>query len=316
MDLDAGLGIASAAGARAELEQAIADLHGVIVGDRATVLEAADLLQGRGGGRWPPRRRGIRRAMREAGIVAREKSGQHALGVGERADLVEAEYRDQAILESPKEAFDASLGLGRMGADPANAEFRQRPANLSGVALATELLRERERRAGRDAEDAVAIGVDGAGEAIAAKELAQEEEVPVRILLEPEDGPEHAPGSVVDRGQEDEARAAVFKPRVVATVQLDEQPSLGHPLAPAAMARWTPGVGAADAGGAEEPLHRPTRQMQALALDEHLRQVMIVEASISRAGEGEDPGSDRLGEAAGRGPATVTMGESREAPLA
>jgi len=47
-----------------------------------------------------------------------------------------------------------------------------------------------------------------------------------------------------------------------------------------------------------------------------LGEVVILHARIGGAGQREDPGPDLLSEASGRGPATVPMGEGREALLA
>src|SRR3989442_15568513 len=69
--------------------------------------------------------------------------------------------------------------------DRANPQFLESPAHLTEGALTAELFGERERRALPHLEDAVAIGVDGAREAVATEELAEEEEVAVRVFLAP-----------------------------------------------------------------------------------------------------------------------------------
>src|SRR5574340_85351 len=203
-----------------------------------------------------------------------------------------------------------------MRRDPANPQFLEGTAHLTEVALPAELFGERERRTRPHLEDAVAIGVDGAREAVATEELAEEEEVAVRVFLAPKDSAEHASGGIVERGQEDKARAAVLEPRVMTAVHLDEEAGLGHPFAAPTMAGWTAGARAPDASGAQEPLHRSPRQTQALMLDEQLGEVVIIEARVTGAGQGEDPGADGLREAPGRGPAAVPMCESGEAVLA
>ena len=110
-DLDAGLSIAATAGAGAELKPPIADLHRVVVGDGARVLEAADAVQDLQR-RWgAPRGRGIGGAMGEPRIVAGEKSREHALGIGKGPGLRQTEFGDEAILKGAKEAFDATFGL-------------------------------------------------------------------------------------------------------------------------------------------------------------------------------------------------------------
>ncbi len=110
-DLDAGMSIAATAGAGVELKPPIADLHCVVVGDGARVLEAADAVQDLQRRRGAPRGRGIGGAMGEPCIVAGEKSREHALGIGKGPGLRQAEFGDEAILKGAKEAFDATFGL-------------------------------------------------------------------------------------------------------------------------------------------------------------------------------------------------------------
>ncbi len=203
-----------------------------------------------------------------------------------------------------------------MRRDRANPQFLESPAHLTEVALTAELFGERERRALPHLEDAVAIGVDGAREAVATEELAEEEEVAVRVFLAPKDSAEHVSGRIVERGQEDQARAAVLEPGVMAAIHLDEKAGLGHPFPAPTMAGWAASARAPDASGAQEPLHRAPRQAQALVLDEQLGEVVIIEAGVTGAGQGEDPGADSLREAPGRGMATVTVRESCKTVLA
>ncbi len=56
-----------------------------------------------------PRRLGVRGGLSEARIVAREKPIEHALGLGERARLSEAEFDDEPILKGAKETLDAAF---------------------------------------------------------------------------------------------------------------------------------------------------------------------------------------------------------------
>ena len=290
--------------------QPITHLYRVVVGDGPSVLEAADRLQRRRVRAGLPGGTRIHRAAREAGIVAREKPSHHALRVEERARVGQSEFRDEAVLEGAKEPFNAAFGLGRVSCYPPNAEFCQSAANLRGVALALELLRERGLR--RRAKDAVAIRVDRPRDAIAAQHLAEEQEVPVRVLFEPEDGPEHTSGRIVNGGEEDQAWSALLQPRTTASIHLDEA-GLRHPLATSPVARWASGPRTPEAGRPEQALDRPAREAQAVASHEHLRQVMIVEARIRRAGEREHPVADSLREASRGGLTAVPMDERREA---
>jgi hypothetical protein len=103
---------------------------------------------------------------------------------------------------------------------------------------------------------------------------------------------------------------------VVAAIHLDEEAGLRHALAATAMAGRPAGAWAADPGGAEEPLHRPRRQAEALAFGEQLGEVMVIHAGVAGACQREDSSPDRLCDAAGRGPAAVAMGEGRKTLLA
>jgi hypothetical protein len=210
----------------------------------------------------------MRGRLREAGVVAGEKAVKDALGVLERPRLGEAQFDDEAILKGAKEAFDPALRLGRMGADPADAEFLECATDLGGLGPALELLGQAERGAGVAVEDPMPIGVGGPREAIAPDEVAQEEEVAVGILLEAEDSGQDAAGGIINGGQQHEPRATILQPGVLAAIHLDEEAGLRHALAATAMAGRPAGAWATDPGGAEEPLHRPTRQAEALAFGE------------------------------------------------
>lgn len=294
VDIDAGSGIAASARPGPELEEAAVDLHGVVVLDGALVLEGADAVevpQDRG---RPPGGLGVRRGVSEAGIVAWEKAVEHALGLRERACLGEAELADQAILEGAKEPLDPPLGLRGVSTDPADTEFLEGAPDLGGRGPALELLRQCQRGAGIAVEDPVEVSVRRTGEAIAADELAEEQEVAVGVLLQAEDAAEDLARGVIDGGVEHEARPAIFEPGVVAAVHLEKETGLGHAFPAAAMAGWAAGAGAADPSGAEEPMHSPTRYTQALALLEQLGEVVVVHSRIGGAGQGEDSGPDRL----------------------
>jgi hypothetical protein len=65
----------------------------------------------------------------------------------------------------------------------------------------------------------------------------QDRQVRPAIFDRGERGGDDRPGRVVDRADEGQARASALEPVVGAAVDLDEQTRLGHPLAPAAVAR-------------------------------------------------------------------------------
>jgi hypothetical protein len=316
VDVDARAGVTASAWAGEELEEAPIERHCVIVLDGALVFEGANAVEVRARRRRLPRRLGVRGGLGEAGIVARKKSVEHALGLGERAGLGEAEFDHQAVLEGTEEALDAPFGLGRMGPDPADAELTEGPADLGLAGDAAELLLQGEREAGIRAKDAMAIGVDRAGEAIASGEAAEEEEVAVGILLRAEDAVEDLAGRIIDRAVQDEAGAPVLEPGVVAAVHLDQEARLWHALSPAAMPGWAPLTGAADTGRAEAPLDGGAREMEILAFRQELGEMAIVTPRVGGAGKGQEAGLERFGETARAGPPPVPMGESGEAASA
>ena len=103
MDFDAAMGIAASLGPGADLEQALAQLHGIIIGHGPRILETADLLQRVQGWGGTPRGGGRDGVARKAGIVAGEKPGQDAGGFRQCARLGQTQFDDQAILEGPEE---------------------------------------------------------------------------------------------------------------------------------------------------------------------------------------------------------------------
>ncbi len=314
VDIDARSRVAAPSGAGVDLEEGPVELHRVVVRDGAPVLEAADAREID----WRRSPRGLRRGrgVGEARIVARPEAVKDALGLDECARLREAEFHDEAILKGAKEPFHASLALGRRGRDPANPEVLERPADLGRGDLALELLREALWRPRITMKDAVPIGVGGGRQAIAADELAQQQEIAVGVLLGAKDAGQDFPCGIVDGREEHEARAALLEPGMVTAVHLDEEPRLGHALAPTAMLGGAPGTGAPDARLAQQALHGGPGEDEALVVPEELGEVMIVGAGVAGAGQGEDLRPEGLGEAARGSPSAVAMGERRRAVVA
>jgi hypothetical protein len=122
VDVDAGAGVAAPIRARVELDEPAGELDGVVMADRARILEAADAVEHWARRRGAPRGRGVRGGLREARIVAREESVEHALRLLLRAGLRQAQFHHEPILERAKEAFNPPLRLGRPGPDPADAQ--------------------------------------------------------------------------------------------------------------------------------------------------------------------------------------------------
>lgn len=150
---------------------------------------------------------------------------------------------------------------------------------------AAELVIEGERRVRIRAKDPMAIRVDRGREAVAADELAEEEKIAVGVFLQAKHPAQDTAGGIIDGGEEDEPGAAVLEPRVVAAIELDEETRLGHALAAAPMPGGPAGAGTADAGGAQESLHRTAREPEPLAFGEQFGEV--VDHSRQRSGSGQ-----------------------------
>jgi hypothetical protein len=313
VDGDAGSGITPAAGAGPELEQATVEGKGVVVPDGPLVLEATNAFELVGGRRRPPGRLGLRGRVGEARIKAREKPVEHALRLGERAGLGEAEFGDEPILEGAKEAFDPAFPFRRGGGDPADAELLEGPADLRGFDSPLQLLGQGERRAGIAVKDPMPVGIGGRGDAIAADEAAQQAKIAMCVFLRAKDTREDFAGGIIDGGVEDEPGSAVLEPGMVTAVHLDEQASLGHALAAAAMPGWPARAGTTDASPAQQSLHGFPGHTDPLALCEQFGELMIVHAGVAAPREGEDTGADIRGEQTRGGSPAIAVGESGRA---
>jgi len=184
-----------------------------------------------------------------------------------------------------------------------------RAADLGGFRSPLELLRDRQGRAGIAVENTVTISVDGRRDAIALDQLAEEQQITLRVLLFAKDPAEEFACGIIDRGEEDEARPAVLQPRVVTTVHLNEQAGLGHPFAAAAMARRAAGSWTPEARLAQQALDRGPRDGEGFPVPQELGELMVIDAGIGRAGQGHDPGPHDVGQAPGRLAATVAVGQ-------
>ncbi len=312
INIDPRFRIGPATGTRADLEEPPLDLDRVIGLHGAVVLEGADPLELWFRGRGAPGRTGMRGASGKARIVSREKVVEHALGLREGRGMGEAEFDDETILEGAEEALDTALGLGRLGGDPANEQVFQRAADLRGGGAALELVEQRQRRARIAVKDAMTIRVDGDGDAIAPDHPSQEQEVPMGVFVRAKDAAEDFASGIIDGGVEDQARPAGLQPGMVTRIQLDEQARLRHAVTTATMSWRPPGPGTADPGGAENAPDGGPREAQTVALLEQLRELVIVDAGISGAGQGDDAGPHSLGEPASGDAAAVAVGQPRD----
>jgi hypothetical protein len=96
---------------------------------------------------------------------------------------------------------------------------------------------------------------------------------------------------------EDELRAAAFQPGVMAAVKLEEHAFLRHALAAGAMARRTPGAGAAQSRGCEEAMDGGPGDVEAFLVGEQFGEVLMIDAGVRRADEAEHAITDPTGRA-------------------
>lgn len=154
MDLDTSAGVGAPSGVGEDLKMVRPEAHRVVVLDGPQVLEAADGVQVEVRRDRTKRRRPVCGRACEALIVARDVGGEEGVRAREVSDAGQAQFTDQSILEGAAGPLDASLGLGRRGGDPLDAQFGEGAADLSGSGLTAQLLLKRERRALRPLEDA------------------------------------------------------------------------------------------------------------------------------------------------------------------
>lgn len=307
VDFDPRFGQAAAVGD--DLEEMGAEGQGVIIGDGAEVLEAEHRIRIEALGPGPVDRLRVGGGLGEARIVAGDEATEESIGVRVGLDAGHAELGDKAILQGAEEALDPSLGLGTAGGDPADAQFVEDASDLRGSGATAELFFERPGLARRALEDAVTIGVAGEGQPRAEGDLPEDLEVRGGRLGLIEVRPQDLAGGVIDRGVEDELGATVFQPVVMAAVKLDEHAFLRHALAAGAMARGTPGAGAAQACGGEEAVDGGPGEMEVLPVGEELGEVLMVDARIRRADEAQEALAHPGGRAPRRGTSPVAVGQ-------
>jgi len=232
-----------------DLEQMRAEVDGVVVGDRAFISEAADVIKLVVGRHGAIGRLGIGRGLGEARIVAWEEASEDRVGLVEGAGAGTAEFAAKAVLEDAPEAFNAALRLrGRRG-NPADAQLLERAAKLRGrSAQAAELLGEGRERPSLTGENTVAVAIEGDGTAVSADQVPQDREVSDRVFRLPEESRRDLVRGVIDAPVKDESRAATLEPVMVTGVELYEKPFLRHAFPTAAMAGRSPRMRAGEAG--------------------------------------------------------------------
>src|SRR5689334_13632812 len=237
VDLHFGSGEAEAFRLGRNLERSAVPLHDVVVADAAFVHEAADAIEifwsGTPGGFC------CARSASEAAVVVGQEMAQHGIGANQIGSASQAEFAGEAILKSAPETFDAPLGLRRVRSDVGDAELRQGPAELSGLAFAGELFCERPVIVVAD-KDAVAIAVETKRHAIAPQQASEQAEIAASVFGEKELGGQNLAGGVVEKAKQREFGAAVFQPAVQAGVEQEHFAFAGTREAAQAMRRPAP----------------------------------------------------------------------------
>ncbi len=308
VDVHFGAGEAEAAGLLGDLEAAAFPLHDVVVADGAFMHEAADAREIF----WsrPPRSGGFTRLPGESAIVIGDELAQHGVGRVEVLSTSQAEFAAQAILQQAPEAFDAAFGLRAIGGDEGDAQLFQGAAELGGLALASELFFDRPGVVIAH-EDAAVIAVKSQGHAEAAQQLAQQAEIAERGFCGEELRGQDFPGGVVLHAEGGESRAAALEPIVRAAVQLHQfaEPRGTHTAL--TMSGSTTLSRRADAVVAQQTAQGFTAKGKALALDQLLAEMVVVEADVGGARQLHDALTDGFGQATGAGPAAVGVSQSR-----
>jgi hypothetical protein len=98
-------------------------------------------------------------------VIVDAEPGQYGVGLFQGAGVDQAEFADQAVLTGAPDAFDAALGLGRVGGNLLDAEFVESAFELGGGSFPGELFGE--GPVGIVAlEDRVAIAVEAERDAV------------------------------------------------------------------------------------------------------------------------------------------------------
>jgi hypothetical protein len=144
---------------------------------------------------------------------------------------------------------------------------------------------------------------------LAANRVAQDLEIAGDVLLVAERRAGQDAGRVVDRTDEGQPRPARLEPVVAAAVELQEEAGLGHPVTPAAMARWPAVPRARPAGCPQDPPDGRPAHDQAL-VGEEVDEVAVIGAGEPTAGQLKDPRPVRVAEPTGRWSAPIAVDEA------
>jgi len=120
-ELDAALSVGASVGPSGDLDPAVAESDGVVLGNDSSVLAGEVAFEIARSG--PPGRSGVTWGDGEAPVEFGDEGGQVVARVLERDRLVKAQQAYEAILERAPEALDASFGLRASGGDVSDPEF-------------------------------------------------------------------------------------------------------------------------------------------------------------------------------------------------
>ena len=144
----------------------------------------------------------------------------------------------------------------------------------------------------------------------------QEHQVAAGVLGSAEDSLGHGAGGVVHGDEQSQLGSPVLQPGVLAAIDLDQHPFLGHAPAPEPVLLGTAASGAAQAGPDQNAAHRGAAQVDALPLPQQFGEVGVVGACIAVAGQLHHGSGSRLGYGIVGPSAPVAMGQCSGAILA
>ncbi len=123
LDGDRSPGPAPTIGSPRQGEVAARPADRAVPTDPAPIVEAEDGVGAEVVGPRAPGRLGVGGGHGEPRVVPVEEAGQEGVGVLERGDPGQAQFRDEPILEGAPQPLDPTLGLGRVGPDPGDGRL-------------------------------------------------------------------------------------------------------------------------------------------------------------------------------------------------
>ncbi len=165
----------------------------------------------------PDRPLAVMAALRRLGkalVVVGDEGRHEGIGGFQGADPAQAQFLHQTVLQRQMGAFDPALGLAGVGADALDVRLVQRPPELGATAAIP-------CRRVVDAEHAGLVAVEGGRLAMPLQVGARRDKVAEDRLAVGEMDRHDAAGGVVDIDQRRAGRHPVFKPTMVAAVNLN-----------------------------------------------------------------------------------------------